>query len=134
MIIIGIVVYIGGLAYYLNLSALFVAFVIGLVMANLSHAPEKVSQILATTEKPFYIVFLIFAGALWNYQYWILFLVAPIFYIIRTFAKFISTWGAVRINKNYRDEYQGIGLGLSSIASLALAMALEFYLLKPEVS
>jgi Kef-type K+ transport system membrane component KefB len=134
LIILGIVVYVGGLAYYLNLSALFVAFIIGIVMANVSPSPERVSQILATTEKPFYIVFLIFAGALWNFQFWILFLIAPVVFGIRVIAKLISTWASLRLNETYQKEYWGTGLGLSSLAGLALAIALEFYLMKPAES
>ena len=131
LIIIGLVIYTGGLAYFLNISALFVAFVIGIVMANLSPAQAKVHHILSTTEKPFYIVFLVFAGALWNFSYWYLFLIAPLIFVIRILAKLFSTWGSTKVIPYYRKELWSLGLGLSSLAGLALAIAIEFYLLKP---
>lgn len=131
LIIIGLVIYTGGLAYFLNISALFVAFVIGMVMANLSPEQAKVHHILSTTEKPFYIVFLIFAGALWNFSYWYLFILAPVIFVIRILAKLFSTWGSTRVIPHYRNEQWSLGLGLSSLAGLALAIAIEFYLLKP---
>ena len=134
LVILGIIIYTGGLAYYLNISALFVSFIIGIVLANLSHAHEKIGQILATTEKPFYIVFLIFAGAIWDFQNWTPILIAILFFGFRTFIKLMSTWSGTKLIKEYKNEFWGMGLGLSSLAGLGLAIALEFYLIKPSGS
>ncbi len=131
LIIMGIVIFTGGMSYYLNLSALFVSFVIGFVMANLSNMQVRVNQILASTEKQFYIVFLIFAGALWNFQNWQLLFIAPLFVLFRIAAKFLSTYCATRIIEGYKKEHPAAGLGLSSVAGLALAITLEFYLMRP---
>lgn len=134
LVVLGIIIYTGGLAYYLNMSALFVSFIIGIVMANLSHAQEKISQILAATEKPFYIVFLIFAGAIWNFDNWSLIVIAILIFGFRTLTKIVSTWGAARLIKTYKNVFWGLGFGLSSLAGLALAIALEFHLIKPSNS
>ena len=134
LVVLGVIIYTGGLAYYLNISTLFVSFIIGIVLANLSQAQEKIGQILATTEKPFYIVFLIFAGALWNYQNWTPILIAVLFFGYRTLTKIVATWGGIKLVKEYNKKFWGLGLGLSSLAGLGLAIALEFYLIKPSDS
>ncbi|HHM24398.1 MAG TPA: hypothetical protein ENJ23_05075 [Bacteroidetes bacterium] len=129
--IMGIIIYTGGMALYLQLPALFIALLIGAVAANVSQEHARLSQILSATEKPFYIIFLIFAGALWRLDHWSVFLAAPAIFLLRLIGKWLATLIAARLVRP-GSEVPGIsGLTLSSLAGLALAIALEFALIFP---
>ena len=59
----------GGVAFALRLSALFVSFVCGLVVANLTHVRSirgRVMTIMAHGDRFLYILLLVLAGACWR--------------------------------------------------------------------
>jgi Kef-type K+ transport system membrane component KefB len=64
--VLGMAVFSGGIALSLKLSPLFVNTLMGLVVANLPGSRNRIFHLLARLEKPFYIVFLILAGAIWQ--------------------------------------------------------------------
>ncbi len=131
LITMGIIIYVGGMAFLLKLSALFVAFIIGVITANYSERHAKLSQILSATEKPFYIVFLIFAGALWQFEYWSVFIFAPLLFLLRIVVKWAGSFVTAKMLPPFRDLPAVHGLGLCSLAGLTLAIALEYNLLSP---
>jgi len=55
-----------GAAFYFNLPPLCVCMVMGIVFSNLTKRHEKIYPLLLSSEKPFYILFLILSGALWE--------------------------------------------------------------------
>ena len=132
LVILGIIIYTGGMAFYLQLPALFIALLIGAVVANVSQEHARLSQILSATEKPFYIIFLIFAGALWRLDHWSVFVAAPALFVLRLFGKWAATWLAARLLEMEPRVPAATGLTLVSLAGLALAIALEFALIYPE--
>jgi len=53
-------------AIFFSLSPLFVNMIAGVTAANLPGSKDRVFMAVARQEKPFYIVFLILAGAVWQ--------------------------------------------------------------------
>ncbi|MFH1572614.1 MAG: cation:proton antiporter, partial [Acidobacteriota bacterium] len=64
--LIGIVIFAGGSAYYLNVSPLFVCLILGMVLGLTSDVKDRLLKILHHFEGPLYVVVLIFAGAAWQ--------------------------------------------------------------------
>lgn len=79
--LLGLVFFTSGVAAYFNLPSLFVCMVLGMTYSNLTRIQEKIYPLLLSTEKPFYIIFLILIGALWDFSvdYKIAVLVALLF-------------------------------------------------------
>ncbi len=67
--LLGLVFFTSGVASYFNLPALFVCMVLGITYSNLTRVQEKIYPLLLSTEKPFYIIFLILIGALWDFSF-----------------------------------------------------------------
>lgn len=67
--LLGLVFFASGVAAYFNLPSLFVCMVLGLTYSNLTRIQEKIYPLLLSTEKPFYIIFLILIGALWDFSF-----------------------------------------------------------------
>lgn len=64
--LLGIVFFAAGTAAVFHLSSLFVCMILGVAFSNLTTLQEKIYPLLISTEKPFYIVFLILIGAMWE--------------------------------------------------------------------
>ena len=67
--LLGIVALAGGVAFALHLSALFVSFICGLVVANLTHVGSirgRVMTIMADGDRFLYLLLLVLAGAYWK--------------------------------------------------------------------
>jgi hypothetical protein len=58
-----------GVAFYFNLSPLCVCMILGITYSNLTRIQEKVYPLLLSSEKPFYVTFLILIGALWEFDF-----------------------------------------------------------------
>jgi hypothetical protein len=67
--LLGLVFFTSGVAAYFNLPSLFVCMVLGITYSNLTRIQEKIYPLLLSTEKPFYIIFLILIGALWDFSF-----------------------------------------------------------------
>lgn len=67
--LLGLVFFTSGVAAYFNLPSLFVCMVLGMTYSNLTRIQEKLYPLLLSTEKPFYIIFLILIGALWDFSF-----------------------------------------------------------------
>jgi hypothetical protein len=66
--LLGLVFFASGTASYFNLPSLYICMVLGLTFSNLTRIQEKLYPLLLSTEKPFYIIFLILIGALWEFN------------------------------------------------------------------
>ena len=62
----GIIIFAAGLAYYLQLSPLLLALVIGIVTANSSSQASRLFTLLSHYDQPVFMLLLILAGALLN--------------------------------------------------------------------
>ncbi len=65
LVLVGTVLFTGGLAAYLKLSPVFTNAVAGIVFANLYGGAERVHRRLLQVEKPIHLFMLVVAGALW---------------------------------------------------------------------
>lgn len=66
--LLGLVFFASGTAAYFNLPSLYICMILGITFSNLTRIQEKIYPLLLSTEKPFYIIFLILIGALWEFN------------------------------------------------------------------
>jgi hypothetical protein len=122
----GAIILISGAAAYLDLSPLLAALVFGATLTNTSRHREIIAQTLASGERPFYFVLLIFAGAAWtpSLRAWVL--PVALFIIARILGKIwsarIGSWISGQSAVLGRDW----GLALLGQGGLALALALDY--------
>jgi len=67
--LLSLVFFASGTAFYFNLPPLCICMIMGMTFSNLTKVQEKVYPLLFSTEKPFYILFLILIGALWELRF-----------------------------------------------------------------
>lgn len=67
--LLSLVFFASGAAFYFNLPPLFICMIMGMTFSNLTRIQEKIYSLLFSTEKPFYIIFLILIGALWELHF-----------------------------------------------------------------
>lgn len=61
-VVIGMVIFAAGLAYYVHVSAIATNFLVGVVVANVSGQSDQVRRMLRQIRRPLYIVLFFFAG------------------------------------------------------------------------
>jgi hypothetical protein len=67
--LLGTVFLTSGAAAYFNFPSLYVCMVLGITFSNLTRIQEKLYPLFLSTEKAFYIIFLILVGALWELNF-----------------------------------------------------------------
>jgi len=126
LVVLGMIIFSGGIALYLNLSPLFVNFIIGVVIANLSHAKNRITSILLSGEKSVYIIFLILVGATWHLGSAWAFALAGIYFVIRLIGKICGGYLATRMFKTVLNVPASVGLGLVSQGGMAIVIVINF--------
>lgn len=125
--VLGAVAFSSGIALYLELSPLFITAIMGLLAANLPGSKERIFTLLAQLEKPFYIVFLILAGAIWRPgSPWAL-PVAALYLALRLLGKVFGGYLAARVAVAEVRPPRWLGLGLVSQGGIAIAMVVNYY-------
>lgn len=128
---VGTICFAGGAAFTTSFSPLFSSFLIGVLLANLGRGHVTLLRLIVQTEKPFYIVFLIIAGARWDFaepSYWALGLGLA---VLRLVAKAIVPAIAALLVRNRDLLPTSTGLGLLGAGGVGLAIALELTLVHP---
>jgi Kef-type K+ transport system membrane component KefB len=129
LLLIGLVLFAAGTAFYLSLSPLFVCMIAGIVIGNLSPMRRRVYVALSEWEKPIYIMLLVLAGALLQFStWWILPLVAA-YSAARILAKWMGGLIASGLGLDDLDLPRSFGLALIPQGGLSLAMAISFFLI-----
>lgn len=128
----GLVFFASGIAFYFNLPSLYVCMVLGITFSNLTRIQEKLYPLLLSTEKPFYIIFLVLIGALWefNFNYKIVILVVLLF-ILRVIGNSFplrSLGGMLNFSFPLPALF---GLCFLSPGGLAMAFAISLKLIYP---
>jgi len=128
LIILGFILFLVGMALYLGQSALFISFIFGLVLANLPIKTWKLFQTIVKSEKPIYLLLVIFMGAsLSNINNLII-----IFTIILSFWRIAGKYLSGRLTLNQFDHEKNfssiIGLSGIGIGGLSLALGLDFHI------
>lgn len=129
LVLTGTVVLSSGLAAYIYSSPLFVNFIMGITLTNLPNMTRgRVSNRLMQTERPFFIVFMLITGALWNPASWFVLIVTGLYIVCRLFALWFSVSVTQRVMLN--DNNHPLFLAMLSQGGMSLAMVVVFYLIQ----
>lgn len=131
---IGVITFAGGVSLFWGLSPLFVAMVAGMTASNLPGSKDRVFMAIARQEKPFYILFLILAGAVWQPAGWLVFALAAVYLAARTAGKLSGGFLAAAYVGREIKASPWLGAGLMSQSGVAIAVAMELYLSKDPVA
>lgn len=114
-----------GAALQLHLSPLFVAVVLGAVVANLSPERQRIFAVLERWEKPVYLVFLLLAGAYLQFATpWVVAL-AMGYAVFRGLGKVVGSAVMLRVVRLPFATPNRVGYGLIPQGGIALAMAVS---------
>jgi Kef-type K+ transport system membrane component KefB len=129
LLLIGLVLFAAGTAFYLELSPLFICMIAGVVVGNLSPMRRRVYTALSEWEQPIYIIMLVLAGALLDFSsWWILPLVAA--YVgLRILGKWMGGLLASKLRPRRMTLPGTFGLALTPQGGISLAMAISFVLI-----
>jgi hypothetical protein len=122
----GAIILTSGAAAYLHLSPIFTAMAMSATLVNLSSSREEIARTLHSSERPFYFVLLIFAGASWepSLRAWV---VPVVLYLI---ARAVAKVGGARLAAGLTHTLPALGpnwgRALLGQGPLALALGLEF--------
>ncbi|KPK65287.1 MAG: hypothetical protein AMS21_05100 [Gemmatimonas sp. SG8_38_2] len=129
LLLIGLVLFAAGTAFYLSLSPLFICMVTGIVIGNLSPMRRRVYAALSQWEKPIYIMMLVVAGALLQFSSWWIIPLVIAYVAARILAKWAGGVLASRFVPAGVDVPRRFGLALTPQGGLSLAMAISFVLI-----
>ena len=130
LIVMGLVLFGGGMAYLLGISPLLLHLVAGMILANLSLKSEETYRLLMRIERPLYLIFLMIAGAYLHIGSPLVFLLAVAYALIRALSQGVA--GRVFLRRVFPDAEnqptRALGWGLTSQAGLGVALAVHFHL------
>ncbi len=125
--IIGIVVFSSATAYLLKFSPLFINFIIGAILSNVSKISKTITEVLEKIYQPIGVLIVIFAGVFWLPSSLLYTGSAIILFIILRFvSKFISGYFTYAALKGEFVIPKRIGIGLLSVDIIICAMVIEF--------
>ena len=128
-IVIGMVIFTSGIAYYLRLSPIFVNLILGLVLTNTTTHSIQVERLIGGIERPLYILLFFFAGATVYTQapLWGLMLALP-YLVLRSGAKLVAGIVATRTTSPELEAIKIPPLGRVMLApgGLSAAILLDF--------
>ncbi|MGD2215406.1 MAG: cation:proton antiporter [Gemmatimonadales bacterium] len=128
LLLIGLVLFAAGTAFYLSLSPLFICMIAGAVIGNLSPMRRRVYTALSEWEQPIYVIMLVLAGALLEFStWWILPLVAA-YAGLRILAKWLGGLLASKLPPPGLTLPGTFGLALTPQGGISLAIAISFVL------
>ena len=103
------------------------SMVVGATLINTSHGREQIAKTLANSERPFYFVLLVFAGASWQPSgMWWWWAPVAVFLVMRVAAKVGTARLAARANDMLPVVGPDWGRALVGQGGLALAIALDY--------
>jgi hypothetical protein len=130
LIVIGLVLFGGGMAYLLGISPLLLHLVAGVIVANFSLKSEDTFQLLMGIERPLYLIFLMIAGAYLRIGSPVVVLLAVAYALLRALSQGVA--GGVFLRRVFPGAEHppslGLGWGLTSQAGLGVALAVHFHL------
>jgi len=128
-IAIGMVIFASGLAYGLQLSPVFVNFIMGLALSALGRNAERARRMLLRIKHPLYIALFIFAGARLDISVPMLTyaLVVP-YLVFRIGGRVVGGWLSAAPNRLH-PRTPGMGRILLSPGALSIAIALDFLMI-----
>lgn len=130
----GTIVIASGASYYLNLSPIFTSLVLGFILANTGKAHRDVARLLETTERPVYLILLIFAGAAWSPGSLQLLFLVPAFIAVRIAAKLAGGWVGGRVAAPPDLDTPHMGRALMALGGLGVAIAVNYGQVHPDLA
>lgn len=128
----GSVAFAAGLAGYLRLSSLVVAFIAGVLLANFPGAyKERLGATLRRLERPIYLLSLTVIGALWDVSDWRGWLLVPVFALARLAGKWTAVQAISRRGEVDLGAPERRALAVSPMGPLAVAIVVNAQLLYP---
>ncbi|MDF1555654.1 MAG: hypothetical protein P1P84_21455 [Deferrisomatales bacterium] len=129
LVLLGMVLFTGGLATHLKLSPVFTNLVAGMLFANLDRRVVRYHEALLTVEKPIYLFMLVLAGALWKVAWAGLPILLAVYVASRAAGKYAGGIGAALVIGAGRAPGRHLGLGLSAQSEMSVVMAINLLLL-----
>jgi hypothetical protein len=127
LLILGTCAICGGIANQIGVPVLFLSMVCGIILGNISPLRVRMMDILIKGEKFIYFVLLVIAGAQWEVpSIWFLVL-SGVYILARLVGKTVGTYAATRTMSHHVRVPALVGLGLTSQAGMALAIAIDFH-------
>ena len=127
LLVMGTAILVGGICYFLRLSALYTAMIMGVMVGNFSNRRMQIFEQLLSIEKTLYIGFLIIIGAMVSMSGSVLIYLTAAYIAVRLLIKlFLSTWFIKSNFWEFRRLGPWIGLSLSAQGGMALAVALDY--------
>ncbi len=130
LIVMGLVLFGGGMAYLLGISPLLLHLIAGVILANFSLKSEETFQLLMRIERPLYLIFLMIAGAYLRIGSPLVVLLAVAYALIRALSQGVA--GRVFLRRVFPDAEnpptRALGWGLTSQAGIGVALAVLFHL------
>lgn len=114
-----------GVALQWDLSPLFVAMTMGIVVANLSKSRARIHVVLTRWEKPVYVTFLLLSGALLQVPTWLVVPLALAYTALRLVAKLASAAMLAGPLGLAAKVPRRVGLGLVPQGGISIAMAVS---------
>jgi hypothetical protein len=130
--LIGIVLFSVGVAFLLKLSPIYITFIIGAILSNVSKIGDGIINVFEKIYQPISVLIVIFAGIFWqatSFGYFIAIVVGYSF--IRYLSKMIAGYFTFSALKDEQNIPKFSGYGLLSTDILLCGMAVEYYLLFP---
>jgi Kef-type K+ transport system membrane component KefB len=125
--VIGITIFAGGAAYYINFSPFVMNFIIGAVLANLAKNKNKLRDSLHALRYPFEILVIISAGFFWAIPNFLIFIsTIALFIIIRFISIYIAGKFAYKTAFDKEDVHPDIWQGLLPQGIVTAALAADY--------
>lgn len=127
LILLGTVLFSGGLSLHLSLSPLLVNLVAGSVIANLAgeRARASIRTVLMRGEHAIYVLFLIVVGADWNLGSTAVAGLVVAYLVLRSLGKMAGAWLFFRSLRAQLPQAPRLGLGLLSHGGMAVAIVVN---------
>jgi Kef-type K+ transport system membrane component KefB len=133
LLIMGTVILLGGLCYFLKLSALYTSMIMGVIVGNFSRRRVQIVEQLITVEKTIYVAFLIVIGATVSLSGRGLFAVTAGYVLVRALLRLtVSSWAIGRVFPEVGPLGRFPGLVYTAQGGLAMAVALDYGLGVPD--
>jgi Kef-type K+ transport system membrane component KefB len=127
IVILGMVILVGGICYFLKLSVLYTSMIMGIVVGNSSKRKEQIYKQLQSLEKTIYIAFLIIIGATMAFTSHKVIYLLILYFLLRIVLKyFVSSWVLLVNFPSLSHVGRRSGLALSAQGGMALAIVLDF--------
>ncbi len=126
LVVIGTALLTSGLASLLHFSPLLSNFFVGVCLVNISSEKNRIFKILASVEKPVYLMILIFLGVNWRCRTAETLLLAGLLGLVRMIGKLSGGLALTRLSPELKNYPSALGLGLLEMGGLSLAILLDF--------